>query len=196
MAEVSKMVDFSDPQSVSRNLRYALGRFVTGVTVITIRTREGALHGMTVNSFSGLSLDPPLVLWSIRNNATAFKAFTRESDWFAVNVLGAHQREVSHHFAVSAADKFVDYECDFGLGGCPLIRGSIARFECRVENIVPGGDHVILIGKVEQAGFRSGEPLLFHAGVYCMLKPIERISPLMPDIAELVELSIETTHLF
>jgi flavin reductase (DIM6/NTAB) family NADH-FMN oxidoreductase RutF len=196
MAEILQTIDFRDPASVSRSLRDALARFVTGVTVITTCTSTGLREGLTVNSFSALSLDPPLVLWSLRNNATAFTAFVEQSDRFAVNVLGSHQQEVSRRFAKSSAEKFGNFDCDFGLGGCPLIRHSIARFECRLENIVPGGDHVILIGRVERAAFGAGEPLLFHAGTYCMLRPIERLSPLMPDIAALVELSIETTPFF
>jgi flavin reductase (DIM6/NTAB) family NADH-FMN oxidoreductase RutF len=196
MAEILKTVDLSDSESVSRGLRDALARFVTGVTVITTSTRTGSREGLTVNSFSALSLDPPLVLWSLRNNATAFKEFVEQSDRFAVNVLGSHQQSVSRHFAKSSSEKFANFDCDFGLGDCPLIRGSIARFECRLENIFPGGDHAILIGRVERAAFGAGEPLLFHAGTYCMLRPIERLSPLMPDIAALVELSIETTPFF
>ncbi len=196
MVEMNQIVNFEDAVSVSRSLRDALSRFVTGVTVITTRTESGALEGLTVNSFSALSLDPPLVLWSLRNNATSFKAFTQESSWFAVNILGSDQQDVSRHFAVSSSSKFADFDYDPGLGGCPLIPGSIARFECRVENVIPGGDHMIFIGRVERAGYRAGEPLLFHAGTYCVLKPIDRTVPLMPEMAALYELSIETSHFF
>ena len=112
------------------------------------------------------------------------------------NILGSDQQDVSRHFAVSSSTKFADFDYDPGLGGCPLIPGSIARFECRVENIIPGGDHMIFIGRVERAGYRAGEPLLFHAGTYCVLKPIDRTVPLMPEMAALYELSIETSHFF
>jgi flavin reductase (DIM6/NTAB) family NADH-FMN oxidoreductase RutF len=189
-----KAVDLNDPGTASKGLREALSRFVTGVTVITTRTVNGSLEGLTANSFSALSLDPPLVLWSLRNNASSFKAFTDETDRFAVNVLDAAQQDVSRRFAVSSREKFVDFDWEQGLGGCPLIPGSIARFECLIESLIPGGDHVVFIGRVERASFRSGEPLLFHAGAYCVPAPIGRTVPIRPDIAAHVELAIETSH--
>jgi flavin reductase (DIM6/NTAB) family NADH-FMN oxidoreductase RutF len=190
----TRTIDLNDPASASKGLREALSRFVTGVTVITTRTRQGSLEGLTANSFSALSLDPPLVLWSLRNNATTFNAFTREADWFAVNVLGADQEDVSRHFARSSTEKFAGFDWEAGLGGCPVVPGCIAQFECRVENLVPGGDHMILIGRVEKATLRRGEPLLFHAGAYCVPVPVEPKVPVRPEIAAMIELSIENSH--
>jgi flavin reductase (DIM6/NTAB) family NADH-FMN oxidoreductase RutF len=150
----------------ARRLRHALGRFVTGVTVVTTRHPDGKLEGLTANSFSSVSLDPPLVLWSLRREAPSLASFTAAAR-FAVNVLGAHQRELCRHFATPSADKFATVEHEPGLGGCPLIRDSLAQFECRLEDTVAGGDHVIFIGRVERARHRDGEPLIFSAGQYC-----------------------------
>jgi flavin reductase (DIM6/NTAB) family NADH-FMN oxidoreductase RutF len=150
----------------ARRLRLALGRFVTGVTVVTTRHPDGKLEGLTANSFSSVSLDPPLVLWSLRREAPSLASFTAAAR-FAVNVLGAHQRELCRHFATPSLDKFATVEHEPGLGGCPLIRDSLAQFECRLEETVAGGDHVIFIGRVERARHRDGEPLIFSAGQYC-----------------------------
>jgi flavin reductase (DIM6/NTAB) family NADH-FMN oxidoreductase RutF len=147
-------------------LRHALGRFVTGVTVVTTRHPGGRLEGLTANSFSSVSLDPPLVLWSLRREAPSLASFAA-SRRFAVNVLGAQQCDLSRHFARPSLDKFATVAHESGLGGCPLIRGSLAQFECRLEETVAGGDHVIFIGRVEHARYRDGEPLLFSAGQYC-----------------------------
>jgi flavin reductase (DIM6/NTAB) family NADH-FMN oxidoreductase RutF len=188
-------IDFGQPGSSAKHLRKALARFVTGVTIVTTRTAAGTFEGLTVNSFSPVSLDPPLVLWSLRNNATSLNAFL-EAEWFAVNVLGAAHHDLSQRFAVSSREKFVDFKCAFGLGGCPLIAESIARFECRLERKVPGGDHVILIGWVERATYREGEPLLFHDGAYCVPVPIEWDLSLVPESPMLSGLTIEPHQFF
>jgi flavin reductase (DIM6/NTAB) family NADH-FMN oxidoreductase RutF len=190
-----KVVDFSDPTTAPKALREALSRFVTGVTVITTQTASG-LHGLTANSFSALSLDPPLILWSLRNNASTFRQFTQEAAWFAVNVLSAEQQDLSHRFAVTSTEKFADLAWYPGLAGCPLIPRCIARFECSVDQRVPGGDHVIFIGRVERATFTEGEPLLFHAGSYCVATPIARVPPFSAEASEFMGLSLETSHFF
>jgi flavin reductase (DIM6/NTAB) family NADH-FMN oxidoreductase RutF len=152
----------ADPQ----RLRQALGRFATGVTVITTRHPDGRLVGLTANSFSSVSLDPPLVLWSLRRQAPSLESFTA-SGWFAVNVLGAHQCDLSRQFATPHADKFATIPHEPGLGGCPLLQDSLAQFECRLQDSLLGGDHMIFIGSVERARHREGEPLIFSAGRYC-----------------------------
>ncbi len=149
-----------------RELRRALGRFATGITVVTTRA-GGKLEGLTANSFSSVSLDPPLVLWSLREQAASLPGFM-ESGWFAVNVLGSHQHHLSHHFAAEQTDKFAGIAWGAGLGGCPVLAESLACFECSVFNRVPAGDHVIFIGKVERLTHRDGEPLLFSSGEYCV----------------------------
>lgn len=149
-----------------RHLRHALGRFATGVTVITTCTADGKLEALTANSFSAVSLDPPLVLWSLWRNAQSLPSFL-DSGYFAVNILAADQCHLSRHFAVQAENKFADLAYATGLGGCPLLAGTLASFQCSTENTVGGGDHVIFIGRVHRATYRDGEPLIFSAGQYC-----------------------------
>jgi len=148
-----------------RHFRNALGRFVTGVTVITTRTAEGRLEGLTANSFSAVSLDPPLVLWSLRQSSTLMTTF-QEAGHFAVNVLGAWQAALSDHFAKRAPDKFQNVVHAPGLGGCPLLFGALATFECVKDATITSGDHVVFFGRVEHATYREGEPLIFSAGRY------------------------------
>lgn len=155
-----------------RELRDALGRFATGVTVITTRTDGGKIEGMTANSFSALSLDPPLVLWSIRNEAPSLPSFL-ESGRFAINVLSCDQKEVSGHFATPQAEKFDGLDFRIGEGGCPVFEDSLAIFECETEKTVEGGDHLIFIGRVVHVAHRDGEPLLFNAGKYCIPASID-----------------------
>lgn len=148
-----------------RALRTAFGRFATGVTVVTARGPGGKPEGMTANSFASVSLDPPLLLWCIREQAASRPAFDAAAH-FAVHVLRAAQRPLAERFARPAPDKFADLDWEPGLGGAPLLPGALARFQCAVAARHPGGDHTILIGRVlaaEEAG--PGEPLLYvHGG--------------------------------
>jgi flavin reductase (DIM6/NTAB) family NADH-FMN oxidoreductase RutF len=146
--------------------RHALGRFSTGVTVITTRAPSGKREGLTANSFGAVSLDPPLVLWTLRRDALSLPSF-RDSRHFAVNVLAAHQRPLSNHFARPAADKFAGQTWDTGLGGCPTLPDGLALFECCTERTIEAGDHVIFIGRVARFRWRLGEPLVFSCGHYC-----------------------------
>lgn len=150
-----------------RAFRTALGRFATGITVITTRTPDGKREGLTANSFGALSLEPPLVLWSLSQNAPSRPSF-QSSPHFAVNVLAAHQRSLSNHFARPSPDKFADIDCPPGLGGCPTLPDCLALFECRLERTVDGGDHVVFIGRVERFYWRDGDPLVFSCGHYCV----------------------------
>ncbi len=146
-------------------LRRAMGRFVTGVTVVTTQAVDGKLEGVTANSFSTVSLDPPLVLWSLSRNSASFDSFHR-APFFTINVLGLGQMALSRHFSTPKVDKLagIDYRC--GHGGCPVLAGTIAHFECSTESVVEGGDHVIFIGRVLDASFHDGEPLVFSKGAY------------------------------
>jgi flavin reductase (DIM6/NTAB) family NADH-FMN oxidoreductase RutF len=155
-----------------RHLRHALGRFATGVTVVTTRTAEGKLEALTANSFSSVSLDPPLVLWSLERNAQSLPGFI-DSGHFAINVLAADQRDLSRHFAVPAENKFANLAYIQGLGGCPLLSDTLASFQCTTVNTVAGGDHIIFIGRVHKATYRDGEPLIFSAGRYCTHAPLD-----------------------
>jgi flavin reductase (DIM6/NTAB) family NADH-FMN oxidoreductase RutF len=157
-----------------RQLRNALGRFATGVTVITTQTPAGKLEGLTANSFSALSLDPPLVLWSIRQSAPSLRGFLAAGG-FAVNILAADQRQLAAAFATAAIDKFADVPFAIGKLGYPVLPGSIAMFECQTENTFEGGDHLIFIGRVVAASYCEGEPLVFHAGEYCVPTPHTRL---------------------
>jgi flavin reductase (DIM6/NTAB) family NADH-FMN oxidoreductase RutF len=148
-----------------RDFRRALGQFATGVTVVSTRARDGRRIGLTVNSFSSVSLDPPLVLWSLSRNSSSLADFTSASH-FAVNVLAAGQHHLSRQFATSLEDRFGDVECLEGRGGCPLLKGATAHFVCRNIRQCDGGDHVIFIGEVEDYKWNEGEPLIFHSGRY------------------------------
>jgi flavin reductase (DIM6/NTAB) family NADH-FMN oxidoreductase RutF len=151
-------------------LRNALGRFATGVTIVTTQTPAGKLEGLTVNSFSALSLDPPLVLWSIRQAAPSLPGFL-SAGGFAVNVLAADQRKLVADFATPSLDKFADVPFAIGKLGYPVFPGSIAVFECETENTLEGGDHLIFIGRVVAASYCDGEPLVFSSGEYCVPVP-------------------------
>lgn len=146
-------------------LREALGNFVTGVTVITTR-HAGELHGLTANSFSSVSLDPPLVLFSLSRTADCFHAF-EGTEFFAVNVLRSDQEALSSCFATKDIDKWTGVDWRPGLGDCPLLDGAIATFECRVTSRHEGGDHVIYVGEVLGfAQYPEGAPLAFFRGRY------------------------------
>ena len=149
-----------------RDFRSTLGRFATGVTIVTALTPDGEAHGVTISSFNAVSLDPPLILWSLSTHSPKLEAFKRASH-YAVNVLTAEQRNLSDRFASRAQDRFADLPVLAGLGGVPLIEGCCAWFECTNETQYPGGDHLIFVGHVER--FTQGEavsPLLFFDGAY------------------------------
>ena len=146
-------------------LRQALGRFVTGVTIVTCRDAHGEPVGLTANSFNALSLDPPLVLWSLRQASSTIDAFTNASH-FAVNVLAAGQVDFSRRFARPSSDKFDGGEWTDGQGGAPLLAGCVAVFECRSRSHHAAGDHVLFIGEVERIGGTADTPLVYHAGHY------------------------------
>ena len=154
----------------SRNLRRVLGSFVTGVTVVTTTDDEGGFHGVTANSFSSVSLDPPLVLWSQAVKSHSHPAFFK-AERFAVNILAEDQIELSNRFAKSSPEKFVGLDMDIGLGGVPLLRGCGAWLQCRVVSRVPGGDHTIYIGEVDLIGQAERKPLVFGNGQYLRTGP-------------------------
>ena len=160
-----------DGQHDTREVRNALGRFPTGVTVITTRTPGGKLEGLTANSFSALSLDPPLVLWSISRKSASLQGFV-ESGHFAINVLSAAQADISHRFATPHENKFDGVDAVAGYGGSPVLRGVLASFECKTESMIEGGDHLLFVGRVHRIGYGDGEPLIFNAGKYCTSLPL------------------------
>src|SRR6267154_2119237 len=148
-----------------RDFRTALGTFATGVTIITAVAADGRPHGLTCNSFASVSLNPPLVLWSLGMFSQSLAVF-QNSSHFAVNVLGASQQALAKKFANSSEDKFAGVEWTAGLGGAPLLKGSAANFQCRAADRYYGGDHVIFLGAVEAYAYGRQEPLLFARGGY------------------------------
>jgi len=153
-----------------RDFRNALGRFATGITVITTLGPNGKPVGLTANSFSAVSLAPPLILWCLGKHASSLPAF-RDGRYFAINILEVAQRDLSHRFATPAKNKFAGLDWVPGIGGIPLLRGSLARFECRNAEQYDGGDHTIFVGAVERYSHTDGEPLLFNAGKYAIAAP-------------------------
>lgn len=152
------------PADDPRAFRRSLGQFATGVTVITT-AYDGHLLGMSVNSFAALSLDPPLVLWSIRKESQSLATF-REAGHYAVNVLSESQVDLSNLFAKNTADRFTKVGWSLGRLGAPLLHGAICTLECQLEQVVEGGDHFIMIGRVEHYAVHAGKPLLFTQGRY------------------------------
>ncbi|HET8746385.1 MAG TPA: flavin reductase [Ramlibacter sp.] len=154
----------------ARALRQVLGAFVTGVTVITTLDRNGKAHGLTANSFSSVSLDPPLILWSQSRSAPSHPVF-REAERFVVNILADDQIEVANRFAHAGSDKFAGCVTRAGLGGVPLIQGCAAWLECRRIDSFPGGDHLVFLGQVERIERTAMQPLVFGGGKYLVAQP-------------------------
>lgn len=163
----------------TRDLRNVLGNFVTGVTVVTTRDKDGRPHGVTANSFSSVSLDPPLVLWSQSLSSRSFPAF-RESDHFVVNMLADDQIAISNHFARSGEDKFQSVAHQDGGCGAPILPGAAAYLECTKVATYPGGDHVIYLGKIERFVNAFRRPLAFGAGKYMVTSAHELAPSVLP----------------
>ncbi len=152
-------------------LRAALGRFATGVTIVTCLDARGQRIGLTANSFNALSLAPPLVLWSLRQLSPSLPAF-RTARHFAVNVLAENQVELSRRFASPSVDKFALGHWSEGEDGAPVLTGCAAVFECRSLPSQEAGDHVLFFGEVLRAAEAAVAPLVFQAGHYRMLGEI------------------------
>ncbi|MGR5245436.1 MULTISPECIES: flavin reductase [Vibrio] len=148
-------------------LRNALGTFTTGVTIITTRDGEGQAVGLTANSFNSVSLDPPLVLWSLAKTALSVPAFTSATHW-NVHVLSSAQQELSNRFASKGEDKFSGLELDKGVSDAPLLQQCTARFQCRTAFTHDGGDHIIFIGEVIAFDQQDLPPLAFQSGQYAV----------------------------
>jgi len=143
--------------------RRALGSFATGVAVVTALDKDGGKAGITINSFNSVSLDLPLVLWSIGTDSLCYEVFVA-AEYFAVNVLATHQLEICRRFAASGTDKFNGLQCTAGMNGVPLLPESSAAFECRTEHRYDGGDHKIIVGRVLRFEDRKTDPLIFYRG--------------------------------
>ena len=150
-----------------REFRNALGAFATGVTIVTTRDEKGTDIGLTANSFNSVSLDPPMVLWSLDKKSLNLKAFS-EAKNFAVHILSETQQDLSDRFARRGEDKFADLEISRGADGIPLLDDCAARFECSAAFQYEGGDHEIFVGQVENFENFDKPPLAFLGGKYAM----------------------------
>ncbi|WP_413719661.1 flavin reductase family protein [Silicimonas sp. MF1-12-2] len=154
---------FTPGPDTVRAFRDALGRFATGVTVVTCQSDLGPL-GITANSFASLSLDPPLVLWSPARASRRFEAFAN-ADHYAIHILSDAQQDLCRRFATQGHD-FGGLAWTANDDGVPLFEGCLARFECTRHAIYEGGDHAIIVGHVTSAATNDGQPLLFAGGRY------------------------------
>ncbi|MEL6168698.1 MAG: flavin reductase family protein [Pseudomonadota bacterium] len=151
-----------------RAYRNALGQFATGVTVITTPTPDGPI-GMTANSFASVSLDPPLVLWSPAKSSRRFPFFEAATH-FSIHVLDAEQQDICLQIAMDGRD-FDDIRLGQSETGVPVIQGCLARFDCTTYAQHEGGDHLIIVGRVDAVETRPGTPLLFAGGAYGRFTP-------------------------
>ena len=149
-----------------RELRNALGRFATGVCLITLETSDGDALALTANSFSSVSLDPPLVLWNLQNNSDVFEHYA-QGQYFAINILADNQQPLSDSYARKGEHSLDPDHFRRGVKGSPVINGSLVSFECELEATHEGGDHLIIVGRVlEMTAADGGDPLLFFGGAY------------------------------
>lgn len=173
----------ADRDGHARLFRNALGAFATGVTIVTTRDGEGRDIGLTANSFNSVSLDPPMVLWSLAKSARSLPAFLAATH-FAVHVLAADQEELSLRFATRGSEKFSGLDVERGASQVPLLRGCSARFQCRTAFRHEGGDHVIFVGAVEAFDHSDRPPLVFHGGRYALAVQKEPAPDSLEDSAE------------
>jgi flavin reductase (DIM6/NTAB) family NADH-FMN oxidoreductase RutF len=152
-----------------QEFRAALGRFTTGVTVVTTIDGQGRLHGITVSAFSSVSLQPPLVLVCIEKNTGSHYAFV-ESRRFVVNILSESQQHISLQFASHIPNKFAGIEFYQGIDGIPVLAGALANLECRLTSSYEAGDHTIFVGEIENSVVRQGKPLVYFQGNYRKLE--------------------------
>ena len=153
------------------DFRAALSTFATGVTIVTAAEESGAPVGMTASSFNSVSMDPPLILWSVTKAALSALVFKAAND-FAVHVLASSQVELSNRFARSGGDKFAGLSYTTNASGCPVLADCVTRFDCQAWQVYEGGDHWIIVGKVVNIDQRNDEGLVFCDGSYATANPI------------------------
>jgi len=147
----------------STHFRQALSQFATGVTVITTRLEDGSFRGLTASSFNSVSLDPPLVLWSLGAAANSMPIFSGNSH-YVINVLAAGQEDLALRFSRRTEDPFAGVDYELSRTGQPILKGAVAWFECHNRSRYPEGDHVIFVGEVEECAVQPQPALLFHSG--------------------------------
>lgn len=149
----------------TRLYRRACARFATGITIVTVLDALAHPHGVTINSFTSVSLEPPLVLVSIDLKNAILGHFI-SSSWFAINILAEHQEALSRRFSSAAENRFIDVDWHLGLSGTPILEGVLAHLECAVMRTFEVGDHTMLIGEVRHADYREGKPLIYFDSGY------------------------------
>lgn len=155
----------------SRDFRSALGCFATGIAVITAQPDDGPPVGVTVNSFSSVSLDPPLVLYCLGKWSQSFDALAN-APGFVVNVLAEDQKELSVRFSRSTSqERFSGLPVTGGVTGAPILAGCLATLDCTREAVHDAGDHIVIVGRVQELAWREGRPLLYYRGAYAGLAP-------------------------
>jgi len=160
------------PGFSTREFRDALGMFATGVTIVTARGAAGELIGLTASSFNSVSLQPPLVLWSLAHKASTLPALSAGSH-YAINVLAADQRALAERFASRGVDRWAGVAHQPGVAGAPVLEGAAAVFECFNRSQYVEGDHTIFVGEVERCSHREGaSPLLYHGGMFYTEHPL------------------------
>ena len=142
--------------------------FATGVTIITARAADGVLVGLTANSFNSVSLDPPLILWSLGLKARSLEQF-KQCNHYVVNILSAEQTDLAMNFSRSDANRFEGVDYDLGAGGAPIIKGCLAHFECLNRSRYEEGDHIIFVGQVERVSSGSGQALIYQNGRFARI---------------------------
>jgi 3-hydroxy-9,10-secoandrosta-1,3,5(10)-triene-9,17-dione monooxygenase reductase component len=150
-----------------REFRNALGTFTTGVTIVTACSSDGKLVGVTANSFNSVSLDPPLVLWSLSKSSNSLAVFEAAEYW-AVHILSHDQDQLATHFSKRAHDKFAGLDLETGLGGAPLLDGCTTRMQCKTAYRYDGGDHIIMVGEVMHFEHSDIAPLVYQRGNYAI----------------------------
>lgn len=154
-------IQFKPDEDNTRMLRDAFSRFTSGITIVTAASDQGPV-GITANSFSSLSLNPPLVLWALAIKSKRFQFF-EQAKYFAIHILAANQEKICNSF-IKSPFAFEDHETSRNVHDVPLIENCLARFECKRNAGYPGGDHIIMVGEVQNVEMRDGNALTFFAG--------------------------------
>lgn len=160
-----KVRSFSDHAEHARQFRDALGAYPTGVAIVCARHTDGRCVGLTINSFASVSLDPPLILWSLANGSESMDAFAVGKP-FTLTILSEAQEDVARLFARDGVDRFKESACFEAANGVPIVEGGAAYFECVVHAVHDGGDHRIIVGRVARFGESKLSSLVFHKGMF------------------------------
>lgn len=167
--EVAQPSSTAAAEALKPELRRALGRFATGVAVITTLTPTGEPYGLTINSFVSVSMQPPLVCWNVIRGSHGHSVIQRARR-FVVNVMAADQREIASRMSRRDADRFADVSFSCTADGLPVLDGTLATFECTIASMVLAGDHELVLGLIDDFRHRDGSPLLYANGDYALLQ--------------------------